>query len=333
MILKSFEIENNIQKIQQYKFVLIYGENIGLKETLKKNIINLNLKAEIIILYQEDVNKNKNIILNEIKNISLFSEEKIIVLNQIDEKNIIELDKILQSKEKIKIILIADLLDKKSKLRTIFEKEKDLAIIPCYNDNDITLRKLINSELKEFKNLNSNVINMILNYSNLNRKTIKNNLDKIKSFYDKKVLSEESLEELLNSDRNELFENIRDASLSGDKTKLNNLLSNFAFSNEDAYLYLNMINYRLIKLLEIHKTNESFDDFNVTITKMRPPIFWKDKPVYLKLLKRWHKQSILEALEYLGHTEEKLKKNSSLNSLTMVKNSILNICSNSWAYF
>ena len=333
MILKSFEIENNIQKIQQYKFVLIYGENIGLKETLKKKIINLNLKAEIINLYQEDVNKNKNIILNEIKNISLFSEEKIIVLNQIDEKNIIELDKILQSKEKIKIILIADLLDKKSKLRTIFEKEKDLAIIPCYNDNDITLRKLINSELKEFKNLNSNVINMILNYSNLNRKTIKNNLDKIKSFYDKKVLSEESLEELLNSDRNELFENIRNASLIGDKTKLNNLLSNFAFSNEDAYLYLNMINYRLIKLLEIHKTNESFDDFNVTITKMRPPIFWKDKPVYLKLLKRWHKQSILEALEYLGHTEEKLKKNSSLNSLTMVKNSILNICSNSWAYF
>ena len=131
----------------------------------------------------------------------------------------------------------------------------------------------------------------------------------------------------------ELFENIRDASLIGDKTKLNNLLSNFAFSNEDAYLYLNMINYRLIKLLEIHKTNESFDDFNVTITKMRPPIFWKDKPVYLKLLKRWHKQSIIEALEYLGHTEEKLKKNSSLNSLTMVKNSILNICSNSWAYF
>ena len=333
MILKSFEIENNIQKIQQYKFVLIYGENIGLKETLKKNIINLNLKAEIINLYQEDVNKNKNIILNEIKNISLFSEEKIIVLNQIDEKNIIELDKILQSKEKIKIILIADLLDKKSKLRTIFEKEKDLAIIPCYNDNDITLRKLINSELKEFKNLNSNVINMILNYSNLNRKTIINNLDKIKSFYDKKVLSEESLEKLLNSDRNEFFENIRDASLIGDKTKLNNLLSNFAFSNEDAYLYLNMINYRLVKLLEIHRTNENFGDFNITITKMRPPIFWKDKPVYLKLLKRWHKQSILEALEYLGHTEEKIKRNSSLNSLTMVKNSILNICSNSWTYF
>ena len=85
--------------------------------------------------------------------------------------------------------------------------------------------------------------------------------------------------------------------------------------------------------MEIHKVNEDYEDFNVAITKMRPPIFWKDKPVYLELLKRWHKQSILEALKYLGHTEETIKKNSSLNSLTMVKNSILTICSNSWTYF
>ena len=333
MILKSFDIEKNIQKIQQYKFILIYGENIGLKETLKKNIVNLNGKAEIINLYQEDINKNKNILINEIKSISLFSEEKVIVVNQTNEKILTELDTILKSEEKIKIVFIADLLDKKSKLRATFEKGNNLAIIPCYNDNDITLKNLINSELKDFKNLNSNTINMILNYSNLNRKTILNNIDKIKSFYDKKVLSEESLETLLNSDRNEFFENIRDASLIGDRTKLNNLLSNFAFSNDETFFYLNMINFRLIRLMEIHKVNEDYKDFNVAITKIRPPIFWKDKPMYLELLKRWHKQSILEALKYLGHTEETIKKNSSLNSLTIVKNSILNICSNSWTYF
>ena len=60
---------------------------------------------------------------------------------------------------------------------------------------------------------------MILNYSNLNRKTILNNIEKIKSFYEKKILYEKSLEVLLNSDRNELFENIRDAALNGEKTK------------------------------------------------------------------------------------------------------------------
>ena len=174
---------------------------------------------------------------------------------------------------------------------------------------------------------------MIINYSNLNRKTIKNNLDKIKSFYDKRILSEDSLETLLNSDRNEMFENIRDAALSGDKLKLNDLLDNFVFSNEDVYQYLNMINYRFIKILNIHKQNESYNDLNVTISKMKPPVFWKDRPVYLKMLKKWDKQSVIEVLKYLAKVENKIKKNSSINSLTIIKNSITNICTNSWTYF
>ncbi len=333
MILKSFEIENNIQKVSQYKFILIYGENIGLKETLKKNIINLNKKADVINLYQEDINKNKNIVLNEIKNTSLFSEEKLIIINQTNENILTELDRVLDGKEKVRVILIADLLDKKSQLRATFEKKSNLAVIPCYTDNDITLRKLIQKELGDFKNINSNVVNMILNYSNLNRKSILNNIDKIKSYYINKIISDDNLETLLNSDRNELFENIRDAALDGDKTKLNDLLNNFAFTKDDAFLYLNKINYKLIKILEIHKENYKYNDFNVTMAKMRPPIFWKDKPIYLKLLKKWHKSNVLEVLSYLGRIEEKLKKNSTLNGLTVVKNTITNICTNSWAYF
>ncbi len=332
MILKSFEVENNIENVLKYKLILIYGENIGLKEVLKKKIVNSKKKADIINLYQEDIAKNKDIIFNEVKNISLFTEEKIIIINQTNDKIISDIEYLKDIKEEVKIVLITEILDKRSKLRSLFEKDANLAIIPCYNDNDITLRKLIQTELKEFQNLNSNATNMILNYSNLNRKTILNNIDKIKSFYEKKILSEESLDLLLNSDRNEIFENIRDAALDGDKIKLNKLLGNFAFSKDDSYQYLNLINYRLIKLLDIHKQNTN-NDFSAAIGKIRPPVFWKDKPILLRLLKKWDKQRVLGALHYLGKTEKKIKSNSSLNTLTMVKNSITNICANSWAYF
>ena len=333
MILKSFEVENNIQNALKFKFILIYGENIGLKDVLKKKIINSDNDADIVNLYQEDIAKNKDILLAEVKNISLFKQKKIIILNQINEKLFSEIDSLLDSKEDIRIILIGDILDKKSKLRSLFEKGTSLAVIPCYNDNDITLKELIQNELRGFKNLNSSTINMILGYSNQNRKAILNNLEKIKLFYDKKILSEESLETLLNSDRNEMFENIRDAALNGDKIKLNNLFANFPFSNEDNFLYINMINYRLIKLLEIHKENTNNNDINTTINKIRPPIFWKDKPEFLKLMKKWDKQRLTGALKYLGQVEEKIKKNSTLNNSTLVKNSITNICTNSWSYF
>ena len=333
MILKSYEIENNIKNIIKFDFILIYGENTGLIEDLKKKIVSINREAEIINLYLEDITKNKDLIIDEVKNVSLFTKEKIIFLNQADEKVLKSFEKIRKGNEKVKIIFIASLLDKRSHLRAIFEKDKYLAVIPCYTDNEITLKKIILSELKDFKNLNSNMINMILNYSNFNRKTIRNNLDKIKTYYDKKILSEDSLDLLLNSDRNEIFEHIRDAAIIGDKAKLSSLLDNFSFSNEDAYLYLNMLNYRLLKVLEIKKNIDENNNIEQTINKMKPPIFWKDKPIFIKMLKKWDKQRLLGAIKYLGKTEEQMKKNSKIDSLTMLKNSITNICTNSWTYF
>ena len=94
-----------------------------------------------------------------------------------------------------------------------------------------------------------------------------------------------------------------------------------------------MINYRLIKLLDIHKQNTNNEKFEIVINKIKPPIFWKDKAIYLNLLKKWDKQRVLEALQYLGNTEKKIKNNSRLDGLTLIKNSITNICSNSWVCF
>ena len=326
MIVKSFEIEKNINIISKFKLVLIYGENIGLKDSLKKKLIIFNKEAEIINLYQEDFTKN------EIENISLFVEQKLILINQANEKNLDNIEDLKVNDLNLKIILFADILDKKSKLRSYFEKNNNLAIIPCYNDTEITLRKLIQFELRDFKNLNSNIINMIITYSNLNRKTVINNLDKIRTYFEKKIITDKELDALLNIDKDELFENIRDAALEGNKHKLNSLLDNFVFSNEDAHMYLNAINYRLLRLLEIHKKSNG-ESFDVAINSIRPPIFWKDKSIYKKLLKTWDLSRVLEAVNYLSKIDNYIKKNSRLDKLTMVKNSITNICANSWTYF
>ena len=51
--------------------------------------------------------------------------------------NIIE--KIILKIMKTNFFYFSEKLDKKSKLRNFFEKEKTTDIIPCYNDNEISL--------------------------------------------------------------------------------------------------------------------------------------------------------------------------------------------------
>ena len=333
MILKSYEIENNIKNILNYSYVLIYGENIGLKEVLKKKIIYLHNNSEIINIYNDDLTKNKDILFNEVSNNSLFAQKKLIIINQVNEQIVSQIETFMERNEETRIIIIAGMLDKKSKLRSLFEKEKKLATIPCYKDTEITLRKLIQTELINFKNLNSNTVNMILGYSNLYIKTILDNLEKIKLYFDKKELTETELLNILNSDRNELFENLRDAALNGNKKYLNDLLGNFSFNKEDTFQYLNMISYRLMRLLQIHRENSKYQNFEDTINQIKPPIFWKDKPIYLKLSNKWHKQKVLEVLSHIIKIEKMLKKNSNLNQVVVLKNTITVICSNSMSYF
>ena len=62
MILKSYEVENNINNISKFNLILIYGENIGLKDSLKKKIIELHRNSEIINLYQRTCPKIKIIL-------------------------------------------------------------------------------------------------------------------------------------------------------------------------------------------------------------------------------------------------------------------------------
>ena len=332
MILKSFEIEKNIKNLSKSKFTLIYGENLGLKDKLKDEIIKIFNNYEIIHIYQEDFNKNKNILVNEFKNSSLFSNKKLIIVHQASDKLTKDIEILRNGKEDTKIVMISELLDKKSKLRYLFEKDKELSIIPCYNDNEYTLQRIVIEELKDFKNLTKEIIELIIETSNMDRKKILSNIQKIKTYFDKRIIQIDKLEDLLNTDRNEVFENIRDAALLGDKSKLNRLLNNFTFSQDDTFQYLNMINFRLIKLFDLHNFGGNID-LSYAINNIKPPIFWKDKPIMLQLAKKWQKQTLNEAFLYIGTTEKMIKQNSYLNSTTLLKNLVTNLCAKTWSYF
>ena len=175
MIYKSYLLENDLSLIKA-NLVLFYGENHGLKKDFKKEIKLKNDKTFILNFNQDDILNNQQVIYNEILNISLFEQKKILFINQVTDK-ILDLIKYIETKiTDQKIYLFSEALNKKSKLRSYFEVSDKFASVPCYADNEITLKKILNKELKDFKNLTNENLNIIVNSCNLDRSKLDNEI-------------------------------------------------------------------------------------------------------------------------------------------------------------
>ncbi len=324
MIYKSYLIEQKVSQLEN-KLLLFYGENLGLKNDFKERIRKDNNNLYIRNLFQEDVLKNGDEFLKEVFNISLFDEKKIYFINQVNDK-ILEIVKELESKVNgQKIYFFSENLDKKSKLRSLFEKSKKAGIVACYDDNEISIKKIIMDRLKGFKGLNTININTISNNSGLNRVKLNNELDKITSFFEDKVIDEEKLKALLNDKVNDDFNLLKDEALNGNKFQTNKLLSETLLETEKNILYLNLINQRLNKLSEI-EINAKNSNIEIALNTLKPPIFWKEKAAFLSQARKWNSKKINSILRKTYDLEIQVKSNSLISKSILMKKLLLDIC-------
>ena len=324
MLYKSYLIEKNTNLLDKNIF-LFYGENTGLIDDFKNKLKIDNLKHENFKLNQEEVLKDKNKFLQDYYNISLFGEEKIFFISQVNDKILPIIEEILEKDIIQKIYLFAEILDKKSKIRNYFEKSNKCGIIPCYLDNELSIKKIIAESLKGFKGLSSININLILNSCSLDRIKLKNEIEKIKIFFSNKEIDTEKLEILLNARTNDDFNLIRDEALKGNKNKTNKLLGDTFFQTEKNIYYLSLMNQRLIKLNQINNI-ENNSSLEAKIEGLKPPIFWKDKPIFIEQLKKWDSNKIKKALNITYKIELDLKSNSTINKDILIKKLMVDIC-------
>jgi len=324
MIYKSYLIEQNISLLDKNLF-LFYGENLGLKNELKDKIKFQNKKAEIINLSQDDIINNIDNFFNEVLNISLFDEKKIYFINQVNDK-ILDAIKIIEPKiDSQKFYLISESLDKRSKIRNYFEKSNNCGVVACYIDNEISFKKIIIERLKNYKGVTTENINLISDKCNLNRDKLNNELDKIYTFFLEKNIDRNKLEILLDNKINNDFSLLKDEAFNGNRIETNKLLSDTIIDTEKNILYLNIINQRLLKLNEIFKLIGQ-TSLEKAIDMLKPPIFWKDKPAFLKQAKKWNINKIKKILNKTYNLELEIKSNSIVNKNILLKKLLIDIC-------
>ena len=324
MIHKSYLVEKNIN-ILKNKVALFYGENLGIQKDFKNILRKQNLNSEIVRLDQEDIIKNPDFLLTEILNLSLFDKEKIYFISNTNDKILPNVQSLEKKIDKQKIYLFSNLLEKKSKLRSYFEKSNVHDIIPCYADNEITLKNIILNKLKNFKGLNSENLNFIIENSNYDRIKLNNELSKIILFFEYRIISTDKLFKLLNLEVNENFNSIKDEAINGNKIRTNKLLNNSSLDQDKSMYYISLINQRFDKLKLVSQLKND-DSLEKKINSIKPPIFWKDKPMFLMQAKKWNLKNINKIQNEIYETEIKIKTTSLINKNILMKKLLVDIC-------
>ncbi len=320
MIIKYFNLKSN--SLKQNKILLFYGNNEGLKnETISKITNNKKISS-----YEEkEILENSSVFFDNLFSGSLFEDEKVFLIKRAT-------DRLLQIIEELNerdiqnssIIINANALEKKSKLRNFFEKHKELVSVAFYPDTPETLSQLAQTFFKKEKiPISNSDINIIVDKSNGDRLFLNNEITKIILYtQNKKKITSQEIKKLINLSENHSITELADSCLNKNIKKTTKILNENNFNNDDCILILRNILNKSKKILLLAEEFEKNNNMDLTISSAKPPIFWKDKENVMNQIYQWKPKNIKILIYKLGELELTIKKNFD-NALSLITDFIL----------
>jgi DNA polymerase-3 subunit delta len=312
MLLKSQELNLKKKDFFKGKIVLLYGENQDLIKDLNEQIL-IKFKDEHKIqknIFEEDIIKDPQNIINYYLNGSLFDENKnILVIKNCSDKIIETINKIKNSIDENTIIINSEILLKNSKLRQFGEYDKLAVCIPCYQETKLDIIRFLTQQLQINKiQLPDKQIEIIINSSSLKRSKIKEVIEKLNLYKNSEKITDKAIDEICTDMDLKKNDEIIDILLSKNEKNINEFISNMSNYEKNFIEIIIILRSFIIKILDIQKNNKNFS-IDEKIEKYKPSIFWKDKDRIKNILKIWNTNNLEKFLSNLNIIETEFKRN------------------------
>jgi DNA polymerase-3 subunit delta len=312
MLLKSQELNLKKKDFFKGKIILLYGENQDLIRDLNEQIIikfNDEQKAQKNI-FEEDIIKDPQNIINYYLNGSLFDENKnILVIKSCSDKIIETLNKIKGNIDENTIIINAEILLKNSKLRQFGEYDKLAICIPCYQETKLEITRFLTQQLQINKiQLPEKQIEIIINSSSLKRSKIKQVIEKLNLYKNSEKITDQVIDEICTEADLKKNDEIIDILLSKNEKNINEFISNMSNYEKNFIEIIIILRSFIIKILDIQKNNKNLS-IDERIERYKPTIFWKDKDRIKNILKIWNTNNLEKFLSNLNIIETEFKRN------------------------
>jgi len=322
MIIKSYEIQKKKSDLLNNNFFLLYGENQGLKKDIrkftKKIIEKKGDRLEVLSLYEDEILGDEENFYNLIYSGSLFSNKKIITIYKATD-NIIEKISDIYEKypENIFLIIFSEILEKKSKLRNFFEKNKKTICIPCYLDSERDLKTIAQLELKKDNiPLSQESINLIIEKSNSDRGNLRNEIEKVRAYsLNKKKIELSEIESLINFSGDYKSDIFINECLCGNIKQFKKIISELYSNTVNQILLLRILSNKIQRLLKMKTGDSRTKNLDEMINNIKPAIFWKEKPLIKKQLSIWSLGDLTKIISEINNTELLCKKNPQISKM------------------
>lgn len=318
MIVKNYEIKKIIN--QNFDFYLFYGSNIGLIEITINKLIKPNFSKNLFIYDEQDILDNLNKFNENIFNLSFFEQDKLIIINRATDKILNLITEVInKNPDKIKIIIKSNNLDRKSKLRNFFEKNKKTIIVPFYEEDHKSLSKLITDFFIEKKiKITHEGINLIVEKVRGKRISLNNELDKIYHLSkENKYADAEKISKLINLAEDYDLSELVNQCLAKNKFQTLKILNNNQILNDDCISIIRLFLYKVERIKKIQLQLKLNQNYESVINSFKPVIFWKEKNIVKQQLKLWTEKKLIKLKKKINKNELLIKKNNQISKLVI----------------
>jgi DNA polymerase-3 subunit delta len=266
-------------------------------------------------LTPEKLAEQPGLLADELAAMSLMCPKRVIMLREADDDSLPAIiDAVaLRSRDNFLIIYVTESLPATSKLRAWAEKSAEVGAIACYKDEGSGLEQFIRDTLRGYGLRASNeVLRFLAHQLSGDRQIILTELEKLSLYLDDEA-EEITMEDVIASvgeNNDKSFDELNYAVASGDMVTLCRLSDRLLMEGNVGLLLVRSVMRYIAKLEALALKRAEGISVDAAIEAMRPPVFFKAKPILKAHTMRWSADACAQALAQLQILELDSKRHA-----------------------
>jgi DNA polymerase III subunit delta len=310
-------IENFLQKIPSgLKVFLLYGPDEGrIRITLDRLIKHYKKAGDVAVerLDFKDVRNDIRILSDELNSISLFNDTKLVIVeNCVATLNKDFINLIANLRNGSELILVAGDLKPTSNLRKTCETLDVCAVIACYKDDPYQMQQYIREYLSSQKfSFDKDVPYLISEILPSNRMLVAGELEKLITYaFDNASITKDDVIDVISESSEITLDELCVAFITKNRLLIQENIARATSDNTSFMLLIRVLQKYVVRLIEILNHKETGLSTEQAVSKLVPPVFFKQKDNVVRCADSISKSRAFNLLDSLLQLEISCKSSS-----------------------